>query len=580
MYNKIKIAASLLILIIFGAVQYSGAFPALDNAVYDNFICGERQAAPNIIIVGMDERSMMEIGRWPWPRFYIADTIEKLTEYGAAAIGVNVWYDNLSDNEEYDNALVSAAEKTDRLVLAATGVLAESAYQITAEDYIGPFEELEKAARTGFINVLPDRDGVMRRSLTSFKYGDITKYSLPYEVYRTYTGEDFIDIPLDSSGSFPINYAAKPGGFTVLSLWGVINDEYNPGMLKDAIVLVGPYAEGIGTGNFPTPLDRRAPTYAVEINANILQTMLEGVYKREAPWQLNSVFLAVLGLSAAFLFYKLKPLPAACSAAALTAVSLIGTKLLYLRFDVIVKSGDCIVFLIVCYALNLALGILSAQSEKQHIQGLFGRYVAPEVVNEILSGGAKIELGGTERFITVLFVDIRGFTAFSEANPPQKVVSMVNRYLELTSRSIQENGGTIDKYVGDATMAVFNAPNELADHAMLAVKAGWAMKQGSIALRDEILRDYGVDLQFGVGINTGSAIVGNMGSAIRMDYTAIGDTVNTAARLESNAEKGQIILSDATYQLVKDKVEVVDLGILNVKNKKVGIQIYNLEGIK
>jgi adenylate cyclase len=156
---------------------------------------------------------------------------------------------------------------------------------------------------------------------------------------------------------------------------------------------------------------------------------------------------------------------------------------------------------------------------------------------------------------------------------------MVNRYLGLTSRSIQENGGTIDKYIGDATMAIFNAPNDLPDHAFCAVKAAWAMKQGSVSLRDEILKDYGVDLQFGVGVNTGPAVIGNMGSEFRMDYTAIGDTVNTAARLEANSQKGQIIISDATYQLVKDRIHATDLGLLNVKNKKLGIQIYNLEGI-
>jgi adenylate cyclase len=178
-----------------------------------------------------------------------------------------------------------------------------------------------------------------------------------------------------------------------------------------------------------------------------------------------------------------------------------------------------------------------------------------------------------------MFVDIRGFTAFSETNKAEKVVSMVNRYLALTSRAIQEQGGTIDKYIGDATMALFNAPNDLPDHAMRAVRAAWAMKQGSITLREEILRDYGVDMQFGIGINTGLAVVGNMGSEFRMDYTAIGDTVNTAARLESNAQKGQVVLSDATYQYVKGQVQVTDMGLLNVKNKQVGIQIYSLDNV-
>ncbi|MCL1832767.1 MAG: adenylate/guanylate cyclase domain-containing protein, partial [Oscillospiraceae bacterium] len=132
---------------------------------------------------------------------------------------------------------------------------------------------------------------------------------------------------------------------------------------------------------------------------------------------------------------------------------------------------------------------------------------------------------------------------------------------------------------GDATMAVFNAPNDLENHALCAVKAAWEMKQGSIALRDEILREFGVDLQFGIGVNCGDAVVGNMGSDFRMDYTVIGDTVNTAARLESNAGKGQIIISEAVYDRIKDSVETVDLGELMVKNKKDGIHIYEVIGL-
>jgi class 3 adenylate cyclase/PAS domain-containing protein len=223
--------------------------------------------------------------------------------------------------------------------------------------------------------------------------------------------------------------------------------------------------------------------------------------------------------------------------------------------------------------------VLLERAEKERIKGVFGRFVSPDVVKELVEGNVDIQLGGSVKEISVLFVDIRGFTAFSEVNPPEKVVAMVNKYLGLTSVSIQENGGMIDKYIGDATMAIFNAPHDLQDHPLYACKAAWAMKQGAAAIQKEIFEQYGVDLKFGVGVNTGNAVIGNMGSDFRMDYTAIGDTVNTAARLEANAKGGQIIISDATYQQVKDHVEVTDLGILNVKNKKVSIQIYSLDNV-
>lgn len=585
MYKKLKIILSIVLIVLFGILQYYKLLPQMDNFIYDNLLCVEREPADNIIIVGMDERSINEIGTWPWPRFYVADAISKLVEMEAAAIGANILYDAYSQDEESDTALVEAAAKSDRLVLAAMGIFGDdSSSGLVAEDYIIPFYELAEVTRTGFINIFPDSsDRVMRKALTTFRYGDITEDSLPLEVYRTYCRtmgvSDEIEIPLDESGQFPINYVTGHGGFKQASLWGVINDEYPQDYFKDAIVLIGPYAQGIESETYTTPFSRQNTAYSVEINANIIQNMLEKSFKQEAPWWLDLSVLVLLGVISIICLYKTKPTGATIATLILIVVQLVATKLTYIWADYILSGGICILLLILCYLVNLVLSILATQNEKQHIQGLFGRFVAPEIVKEIIDGNVSIQLGGVEKEITVLFVDIRGFTAFSEVNPPDKVVDMVNRYLSLTSRAIQNNGGTIDKYIGDATMAVFNAPNDLEDHALKAVKSAWEMKLGSIELREEILEAFGVDLQFGIGVNTGQAVVGNMGSDFRMDYTAIGDTVNTSARLEANSQKGQILISEATYRLVKDHVEVTDLGILNVKNKKVGIQIYNLDNV-
>lgn len=584
MYKKMKIIISLFLLGVFLAAYLIALFSAVDDFIYDNLLIHEKKAADNIIIVGIDERSINEIGTWPWPRFYVADAIEKLAEHGASAIGVSILYDTYSQDEESDFRLVAAAEKTDRLVLSALADLSEDTRSgFIAEDYILPFSELSKVAKTGFMNVEADRDGVMRKALTKISYGDTTINSLPYEVYQVYCKSIGIkpreDIPLDDFGRFPIAYTAKPGNYINLSLWGIINDEYNPLLFHDAIVLIGPYAQGLGT-DYLTPLDRRVPVHSVEINANILQNMLEGAFKREAPAWAGLLIMATLGTLAVFFLSRFKPILAAVAIMILVLFELAVTKLAYEQLDIILRPGHSILFLLVCYLAYLVLSILSAQHEKHHIQGLFGRFVAPEVVKEIVEGNVSIELGGSVREVTVLFVDIRGFTAFSEAHPPEIVVTIVNRYLTLTSTAIQQYGGTIDKYIGDATMAVFNAPNDLPDHALCAARAAWAMKEGSAALHNEIMEEYGVDLQFGIGVNTGAAVIGNMGSDFRMDYTAIGDTVNTAARLEGSSLKGQIILSDATYQAVKDQVYVTDLGVLKVKNKKVGIQIYSLDQFK
>ncbi len=574
---KLRHALPVILLVIFVLLQFTGLFTGLDNLLHDTILSGERTPSPEIVIVGIDERSINEIGIWPWPRFYMADAIGKLTQAGAAAIGVNVLYDTYSEDEQSDEALVTAASRTDRLVLAGNGVFPAN----LGEDQA--FDELARVTSTGFFNVLPDEsDGVLRKAFTAFGYNDITVRSLPYEVYRTYCRSMGItpnEIPLDAMGEFPVDYTARPGGYLELSLWGVLNDEYRPEMFRDKIVLIGPYAPGIGQ-DFPTPLDKNQGTYSVEIYANVIQNMLEGDIKSEAPQLANIAVMVALAALSIFIAMRQKPAVAAVAFLLAIAAQLGGMLLAYAAFGVIIDSGAAVLFQIACYAMYLIINIYAARHERNYIHDLFGRFVAPEVVNELVAGNVAIELGGVEKELTLLFVDIRGFTAFSEANPPDRVVAIINRYLSLTSRAIQEYGGTIDKFIGDATMAVFNAPNDLDDHALRAVRAAFAMKKGSVALREEILRDYGVDLQFGIGINTGPAVVGNMGSAFRMDYTAIGDTVNTAARLESNAQKGQILLSEATYSRVKEHVEVEDLGVLNVKNKKIGIQIYSLENIR
>ena len=168
----------------------------------------------------------------------------------------------------------------------------------------------------------------------------------------------------------------------------------------------------------------------------------------------------------------------------------------------------------------------------------------------------------------------------SEVLKPEEVVEILNEYLSLTTQSIFNNKGTLDKFVGDATMAVFNAPLDLDDYIYRAVKTAWDMKAGSEALAEKFEKRFGRSVAFGIGVNCGDAVVGNIGCEFRMDYTAIGDTVNTAARLESNAKRGQILISQEVYDNVKDRVEVTPIGELPLKGKEVGVFIYQVDNVK
>ena len=167
----------------------------------------------------------------------------------------------------------------------------------------------------------------------------------------------------------------------------------------------------------------------------------------------------------------------------------------------------------------------------------------------------------------------------SESLEPEQVVDILNSYLNLTTNSIFANGGTLDKFIGDATMAVFNAPFDLDDYVFRAVKTAWAIVSGGNAIESKFLERYGKSVSFGVGVNCGPAVVGNIGCDFRMDYTAIGDTVNTAARLEANAKRGQVLISEMVYERVKDRITVEPIGEIPLKGKSKGVFVYSLTGI-
>lgn len=230
------------------------------------------------------------------------------------------------------------------------------------------------------------------------------------------------------------------------------------------------------------------------------------------------------------------------------------------------------------YLVSLVYNFAVEKKEKQRVTRIFSRYVAPQVVAEILQvGEGELKLGGTRRRITLLFIDIRSFTTLSEKLSPEEMVEVLNQYFEIVTRCIFKNKGTIDKFMGDAAMALFNAPMLLDDHALWAVKAAKAITDEGASLQRKLQEILGVTLTFGIGINTGEVVLGNIGSKNRMDYTAIGDAVNLAARLESSAKPGQVLVSESVYQEVAGRIPLEPVGEISVKGKCQSVMVYQLE---
>ncbi|WP_053373082.1 CHASE2 domain-containing protein [Paenibacillus sp. FJAT-27812] len=569
-------------------LMYRGTLDTMDYFFQDRFMQKESAADTRIAIIAIDDESVNDFGSWPWNRSVHAQLVDTLAEGEPAVIAFDVTFPASSaDDPSSDEALIAAVSNAGNVVMPVIGTFASSAKQgtIAALSISEPFPALkEAAAAVGHINTIPDRDRVVRKSLYSFANNGEDVESFSWTIYKMFMERSGKQVnanmlPLDAFGQFHIPYTGRPGQYEAIPYSAVLGGEVPADYFKDRIVLIGPYATGF-KDDYPTPLQVKSLMYGVEIHANIIQALLEGDLKQELDWKWNALILLIAAALAYFLFRKWNMAISFLSVTAIIALFVIGSSYLYAQ-GYIVSIGYVVPLLIISCIVVVGFHYVEELLERRRVTDIFGRYVAPEVVNQILKNGEEgLKLGGTRRELTVLFVDIRGFTPLSEKAEPEEIVEILNEYLDLAANCIFKFDGTLDKFIGDAAMAIFNAPLLLEDHPMRAVEAAWAMKEGSAALERKLVERFGFGVKFGLGIHTGPAVFGNIGSRSRMDYTAIGDTVNTAARLESNAKPGQIILSDAVYQAVKDRAEARSLGEIKVKGKEQGILIYELEGLK
>ena len=429
-----------------------------------------------------------------------------------------------------------------------------------------------------------DADGILRHHLLTIHVPDGREIpSMVLAAAQKY--QDFYDLgpverpPTDGNGFWYVPFSGGPGDlWESTSVADLLAGEVPPDYFAGKVVLIGPYAPGLQDSYF-TSIDHAEAMYGVEYQANAIQALIRGDHKREVGdgLQLAALFLLlVLSLAASWQ----RPVKVSTAVWLLLAGGWLGLcRLLYARGYVLhalwVPLGVTIL-----YAGCLAANYIRAALERRKVTNTFQRYVAPEIVRELLKEGEALELGGKQVEIAVLFVDVRGFTTMSEALEPPEVVEILNRYLTLISDCILNNHGTLDKFVGDAAMAFWGAPLPQEDHVMLACRAAMDMVEGSEALSQELLAQYGRTVAFGVGVHVGPAVVGNIGSPKRMDYTAIGDTVNTSARLEANAPGGTVYISRAVADALEGRIRAESLGdTIKLKGKKDGFEILTLEEI-
>ncbi|MGN0367521.1 MAG: CHASE2 domain-containing protein [Wujia sp.] len=593
MKNIIRdILESIVVFLLVFLMTVTNLLSPLDYIVKDALYQRPRGVRNDIKIIGIDEQTLEELGPiGTWSRQIYADLLNTLNaDEGSkpAVIGFDIIFSGNVD-EAGDEAFAQAAKDSGNVVVASqliykekSEINAEGVKIYPIETIIYPYASLRESATSAYTNVAQDSDSTVRRVLMKESYEGQEQTMFPkaiYEIYCTSHGQQPNDIASDKTGRTLINYSGKPGDYECIPLVDVLKGKIDSRVFKDSIVLVGAYASGM-QDNFNVPNGNNRQMFGVEIHANILQAFMQNRFSVNAnPY----IFGLIFGLICAVLHILFKQTKV-WVATLLLLVSIAGvlvTGTMLNNRGMTISLIYAPVVAILSYIYCLAIGYILEKLKQKKVLKAFKKYVAPEIVDEISKkGDFHIKLGGENRDIAVLFVDIRGFTTMSEVLEPEQVVEILNSYLALTTESIFKNKGTLDKFVGDATMAVFNSPFDLDDYEFRAVCAAWDIVQGGIALEGELMERFGRSVGFGVGVNCGPAVVGNIGCDFRMDFTAIGDTVNTAARLEANAKKGQVLISDVIYERVKDRVEVEEVGAIPLKGKSNEVFVYSVTGIK
>lgn len=569
--------------------SYADTLYSLDSLYKDRVYQIPRGMNPNIKIISIDEKTLSELGTYgTWPRSTYKRLLENLGDY-PQTVAFDIMF--LSETETEDDKELSDYLATRDDVVMASHIIFDKKveYDENGDMYINEmhFAEIEEPymgdnVKSGFANVYSDSDGIVRRVNPVIYSDDGTAYnSFAYSIYLMsckQQGITPVTPEVDRYGNQWLHYAGRPFEYETISFCDVLDGKVDPRIFTNCVVLVGAYATGL-QDQFSVP-GSGDQMFGVEINANIVQSYMEGVFPLPADRLAVSISFALIVVLFYMLISNVKMKWSTVAFIVCEVGIIVAGILLFTKGQIIIPSVYLILSFAVAYAICIVLKYSNEYLAKRKVVNAFSKYVEPKVVEEIVKkGNFDVRLGGENRDVAVLFVDIRGFTPLSESLNPEQVVEILNLYLNLTSNSILGNHGMVDKFIGDATMAIFNAPFDLEDYEYHAVCAAWDIVAGAKALEEECVRRFGKSVSFGVGVNCGEAVVGNIGSEKRLDYTAIGDTVNTAARLESNAKRGQVLISEKLYKRLEGRIEVNEIGVIPLKGKSEGICVYELTGI-
>ena len=622
-----------------------------------------------VTIIDLDENSLSEIGQWPWPRDVIARMVGNLMQMGAVLVAFDVTFPEpdrmnpagIADDikgldEETKNKLRAIPSndeifakmiKKSRVVLGQTGYWEKRDADEKAPPpikksialrgakgaphpgiWLNTFPSLVRnvpviekyASGHGIFTIIPERDGIIRRVSTLFKYGKDILPALSVEMMRIAFRRPTIQLSYDVAGIKEIGIASRrqfpPNGLKIptdangrvwpyfsksdkskyVSAKDVLNGTADPALIKGKLTIVGTSAAGL-LDIRSTPIDPIIP--GVEVHVQLIETALLNKYLARPNYFIAAELALILfgGLLMIILVpwagakWGMAAFVLVAGGAAATSwylfagidVPMIGLKLPgRLLFD----AGYAVISLLFMYMVLTYTSYAREEAQRRQTRDAFSKYLSPDMVSRVAENPGELKLGGDKRMMTLLFCDVRGFTTISEQFDAVGLTALINKLLTPLTNAILDRHGTVDKYMGDCIMAFWNAPLDDEDHEYNGCESALAMlaEMGPLNDRLEIeAEEEGrkhIPLKVGLGLNSGECVVGNMGSDQRFDYSVLGDTVNLAARLEGQSKSYgmNVVLGTTTNAAVEDRMATIDLDFIQVKGKTEGTYIYGLMG--
>lgn len=576
-----------------------------------NLLYSGHEASSEIVVVGIDDNSFEKLGRYnDWSRDYFAQTINNLKEAGAKVIGVDILFTEKSSGIPFNETLnlleehgtdrkadglisslanyVTGTHPSDRALADAINdrvVLAKSGLFTTENQIISKnsFKLLEDSTNyLGYINVKFDSDNFFRRFPLSYESaeGD-TLHNFSSQIYRAYkdieSGAELdIEVPLKNS-EMMINFAGPAYSYKYFSFADIYNNIVPSFELNNKIVLIGPVSLGLQDVHPVPTIEDNILMPGIEIHANTIQTLLDRSFLVEQD-NFSVIVVSLIGALVLILFMSKVPMMYSPFFFIIeVCLFFVGAKIAFMN-GLIMNMFVPFATLLLAFVFYLAYRYFIEEGRKREIKSAFKHYVSPEVVEEISKSPEKLQLGGVKQVVTVLFTDIISFTTLAEKMKPEELVPQLNEYFDLMAKIVIRNGGTLDKFEGDAVMAFYGAPIKSEDHAFKACKTAMEMRKVIKWLHDKWKKEGKPLFDFRVGISTGEAMVGNMGSSERFDYTVIGDTVNLAARLEhaNNEFETRVLVNETTQEMAKSQFVFREIGEINVKGKEQAVKVFEL----